>query len=134
MTWRSRAPNAAAAAHVLPTHAMRALAGARHAPAGAPARCCGGVKARHSALRSPLLRAPRLPARARVVAAASAGGEGGAADAPGAQLQDANWVQTALNEAIMQEDYARAAQCAPTAALMRHTLRVGVAPGVRNTR
>ena len=76
----------------------------------------GGRAGRVSA-RGPLQRGARCAARFRVAPSAASSDSEGASPAggAGAQLQDANGVQTALNEAVAQEDYARASQCVPCA-------------------
>jgi len=76
-----------------------------------------GGRARCVPTGRPLQRPARRAARFRAAssAASGGGGSGSPAGGGGAQLEDANWVQTALNEAVAQEDYARASQCVPRA-------------------
>ena len=86
------------------------------APRGHARRVSTSVAPRHAA---------RCAARFRAASvSASSGGSGaGSSGGGGAELQDANWVQTALNEAVAQEDYARASQCVPGAARSGVALR-----------
>lgn len=86
------------------------------APRGRARRVSTSVAPRHAA---------RCLARLRAASSsASSGGAGaGSSGGGGAHLEDANWVQTALNEAVAQEDYARASQCVPRGRRSQSALR-----------
>ena len=78
-----------------------------------------GSAPRRVSTSNPLQRAARCAPRVRASAASASSDSGGGSPAGGAEahLEDANWVQTALNKAVEQEDYARASQCVPNAHL-----------------
>ena len=114
LTWQSRATPPSMVAFCVSPGVAALPARRRARPSAAQ-----GSRPRRALTSGPLLRAARCAPRVRALAASGNSNSGGGSPAGGADahLEDANWVQTALNKAVEQEDYARASQCVPSAHL-----------------